>query len=111
MLVSLLSCALCFGIWRLSERQGYELEVMVVVVCVTEVHAGVAGHIRCGRHNSTPGSLVDERESLGVGCESREGFLEIRQTGLGKCLVADEIVECVDDLSKFCECLFSHVRF
>ena len=81
------------------------VEIVVVVIGVSEIDAGVAHYVGSGGDNSTPGCFVCKGGLLCVGCKDSECGFEICETCLGKGGVTDEIIERVDYACEFGECL------
>lgn len=59
------------------------VEVVIVVVGVSEVSVWVAGDVGRGRYDSAPGCFMDEGVDLCVGCEDCKGGFEVGEACLG----------------------------
>jgi hypothetical protein len=48
---------------------------------------------------------MDKGVLLPVACKEGKGFLQVVETCLGERCVSEQVMDCVHDSGKFCECL------
>lgn len=86
------------------------VEVMVIVVGITKVLSGVACSV-CARGNDAfPGTVINQRNFLPVGYETRKSSLQLAQALKGKVGLLAKLMDCVNQGSKFTESFSAKVH-